>query len=1492
MNGRHRKAALSPIVGGAVPDGRALTADRSRLLASWALALTLTAIVATPAAAQLVASPNVNVAGGPACLRSPTNPTCPAQVFGDVTMQRQNELSMACSSRNPQTCLAAGNDYRLIGLPGEDDGKVTADAWMGIYWTRNAGQTWRSSLLPGWKTSDPLVKDATPEGAPAQNPIAGFEAAADATVRAGTHGLFYVSGIAFNRADEANGTSSGLSSGGEGKSGVQFVATFIDDNNTSDPNVPPRFLRISIVDSGTSGRFLDKPWEIADVPRGDANCTIPAGPGGNPAVQTISAGVVYVAWATFLGSGNNPHSDIWVKNSKDCGATWSNATKLTSSIPLSQSPIIVLNPINGNVHVVWREFGQGTPDRILTASSTNGAKTFGKPVEVANLGVPGAVSWWPGLVSSAFDQTTLPSPPSDTLHRMARSNGYPSACVGTDGKLRIVFSKRVTQPTSAEYPNGWPIQFARVMLATPSGNGWDVTAVDNHSGPGHQFQPSITCTGIRSTVAWYDQRSDIAFQLNPLDLLPAAWNLVFFPFIIDPIVPLPPPAHTIDVFAKQTDKFGTFQPNTSIRVSNYPLVFDTWSKQPIQLQFNFINAALFGGGQVPFLGDYNDTLPRNVFTPPLCTDETCTALTSWKFNDFADESPIVHVLWTDNRDLLQTRANAGTIDYTNYGAPGTAACVPPTATNPGTLSWTRNQNPYTAFLAGGFVMQAEGNARRTQDLEKRAYVVQMQNLAAPVANQPTTYKKRFRLTLAANSGQASFSFATDFTNPSSILRTIFIDLDYASGGARTVFVRKDATAPVIVLGEEVHAFGTGGNPIPITSCGQTSDPCTLVTDGAKSRVIIAPDPQAPVQELFEESHDATLQILPVLQQSGGVGNSLTYSSPTGIPSGITGNTTFSTSLMNPTWISPTWISPTWISPTWISPTWISPTWISPTWISPTWISPTWISPTWISPTWISQPVITETSYIAQGTGTVTSGYDLDALLQSLPNGAIMQVVVSKVYSAPGTDTCDPTTQVQLQPVANVTTINGAANTSFSLAPGEQAIITVKVACNNPLSEGCYNPTQNTGLVLTKQAPDCLTSDKSGPEPPKCEQPEDLPTVIDTAAPVITFTTPFPSNVVPATGASGAEVQYSLSVSDAVDALLGVPVTVSCTVNGSPLAASPASFGFGVTTIVCTSTDSSNNTATSSFTVTVLDNIAPVVTVPANATVQATSAAGAVFTFSASANDNVDGSLPPTCTPASGSTFQIGTTPVECTATDAANNTGSASFSVTVVDTIAPVLTVPANMAVVLSVSATTASVTYSASATDLGQPVSVTCTSVAGTAPTFPVTQQFPVGTTTVTCTANDGRGNTATKTFTVTAQQGYGILGPLSPYQAPPKTFNSGSSIPIVWKFTIGGVAVDSPYAVSQPELQFVKVNTNNCVNGGPEYAKVLNSTWFVSSDFPGNSNFQYFGLSNPHPTQGAYTWQLNWTSPSQPGTCWNIYIGSRVTGQSTLRGRVQLKN
>ncbi len=236
--------------------------------------------------------------------------------------------------------------------------------------------------------------------------------------------------------------------------------------------------------------------------------------------------------------------------------------------------------------------------------------------------------------------------------------------------------------------------------------------------------------------------------------------------------------------------------------------------------------------------------------------------------------------------------------------------------------------------------------------------------------------------------------------------------------------------------------------------------------------------------------------------------------------------------------------------------------------------------------------------------------------------------------------------------------------------------------------------------------------------------------VDTTAPVLTL----PANITAeATSASGAAVSFIVTASDAVDP----SPTVSC----SP--ASGATFGLGTTTVTCTATDASLNRSTGTFTVTVVDTTAPVLTLPANITAEATSASGAAVSFIVTASDAVDPSPTVSCSPASGATFGLGTTTVSCTATDASLNSSGGTFTVTVVDTTAPVLTLPANITAEAT-SASGAAVSFIVTASDAVDPSpTVSCSPASGAT--------FGLGTTTVTCTATDDSLNRSTGTFTVT---------------------------------------------------------------------------------------------------------------------------------------------
>lgn len=163
------------------------------------------------------------------------------------------------------------------------------------------------------------------------------------------------------------------------------------------------------------------------------------------------------------------------------------------------------------------------------------------------------------------------------------------------------------------------------------------------------------------------------------------------------------------------------------------------------------------------------------------------------------------------------------------------------------------------------------------------------------------------------------------------------------------------------------------------------------------------------------------------------------------------------------------------------------------------------------------------------------------------------------------------------------------------------------------------------------------------------------TIVDTGAP--TFAALPADSTSEATGPTGAAVTYAPpTATDAVDGTR--PVTCA--------PASGATFPLGSTTVTCTATDTSENTASSSFTVEVVDTTAPVIMLAGNVTATATSANGAEVDFTApTATDLVDITVPVDCDHAAGDTFALGTTTVTCTATDAHQNASTATFDVSV-----------------------------------------------------------------------------------------------------------------------------------------------------------------------------------------------------------------------------------
>src|SRR6266481_370031 len=172
------------------------------------------------------------------------------------------------------------------------------------------------------------------------------------------------------------------------------------------------------------------------------------------------------------------------------------------------------------------------------------------------------------------------------------------------------------------------------------------------------------------------------------------------------------------------------------------------------------------------------------------------------------------------------------------------------------------------------------------------------------------------------------------------------------------------------------------------------------------------------------------------------------------------------------------------------------------------------------------------------------------------------------------------------------------------------------------------------------------------------------TVVDNTVPVVTA----PGPVTLYTGAGATSCGVTVSNLDATfgtgSATDNCPGVGAVSRSGVP---SGNSFPVGTTTLTYSATDAHGNTGSATQVVTVVDNTPPVISCPSNIVLEPTCPSGAIATYTAPVGtDNCPGvNTARTAGGASGTVFPIGTTTVTYTATDAAGNSTSCSFTVTV-----------------------------------------------------------------------------------------------------------------------------------------------------------------------------------------------------------------------------------
>jgi len=1038
--------------------------------------------------------------------------------YGDPFLQRQNEPSLAVSTRNALHLLAGANDYRTVDLnllesePGEISAcpagtstcPGTAEPWVGQYISTDGGARWQSTLLPGFP------QDVSPQGL--ASPLHGFTTASDPVVRAGTNGLFYYAGIAFNR-----GTNNG----------VVFVARFMDLNNKENGTIasdsfPIRYINTGVVAHGSSTKFLDKPWMAVDIPRVGRTCALNVPQGGGLVTQTIPAGNVYVAYASISTVNGLTTSIIYFSRSLDCGQTWSTPIALSKGYALSQGVNIQIDPETGIVYVCWRTFDNGTTQRkdsIVAAASINGGYSFTPGIPLVtlppfNINTPNAPAF--------FDQgTTQVSFRSAAYPAMAvQDSGYPYI----PGPVYFVWSQRGVGPNGAArimmlaIPGNATISSSGITLPTPFpvDNSPIVDDSGNSFAQGHQWGPSMTYIQGKLMLVYYDQRLDHTLgQDEPSvsngffvpnaqgnfytesrqlegELAPANGSndgAVFTPFISDADPPITLRRHTVDLTVAQSNGGQGVPTFTYTRLSQYDVglylseVESGSSPEFHQLKVNPPDLPMFEKGTVPFMGDYIDIVGQ-MFVP--------TANGGWAFNNpHVNRASAVHyAAWTSNQDVIPP-VNG---DWTQYFpiTSGTSVYNPsvtPPACQPGTgFEGDRNQNVYQSRITQGLLVSSPQNSKPLSTTVQRAFVVLVQNFTKTqrnfqlsIANQPPG---AFAIANGTTGGFASFQQAlpNQPTLPNPLpapVVTQTVTIAAHSGGSATVFAL--SSNPVANILVNLKEADQNGNVI----AGGLSSFLLLNADGTVPPLT---NPDGPMNSSITgvELYDPGITGPGI---TGANANATSITDPGITGPGITGSTCGQPGITGPGITGPGITGTGCTSPGITGPGITGPG------ITGTAPASPGITGTNVPAPGITGSAVSDATYTASNTGNTTASYNVALLgCETSPCSTTpLQLMSSQIYVTPGTDGQCNLIPVQqniilsnnVHPVftpANQLSSPGITGTAvsdaaFSLEPGDKALITLRGYVDVPTMQQIV--TQVTPAII----PQAIDTNSTATTPP-------------------------------------------------------------------------------------------------------------------------------------------------------------------------------------------------------------------------------------------------------------------------------------------------------------------------------------------------------------------------------------------------------------------------